>query len=456
MPIFSQSRRGFFTNAGLIGALSAFPGAQRIATAMAAKTTRESMKVYTRLGLRPIINASGTYTHLGGSLMPKEVIEAMNDAAKHYVPIRDLVKATGERIAQLTGNPGALVTTGAAGAIFVGTAACIAGDDPEKMKRLPFTDGMKNEVVVQPLHVAGWTRQCEAAGARLTVAEYKDQMERAVNGRTAMIYFLVADKHFGAQRDEPNATGGKVSLEDCIAISKKTRVPILVDAAAELPPAGNLADYTKLGVDLVAFSGGKGLRGPQNAGLLLGRKDLVGMAAGFQSPYSGIGRDLKVSKETMIGMVAAVERYVKVDHAAEWNYWKSQIDYVKSVVDKVPGVESGYVPREITNHVPRLWVKWDEKALNFSRADCFQALQEGEPSIVALRTPMGVTIVPWMMTPGEEKIVAQKLKETLEKAKRTAGARPHRSEAELAAGFGMDNPIDEWDPNGDGLVRQLS
>lgn len=454
MPILSQSRRRFFTNAGLVGALGALPGGQRIAAAMAAQASQESMKVYTRLGLRPIINASGTYTHLGGSLMPQEVLDAMNEAARHYVPIRDLVKATGEHIAQLTGNPAALVTTGAAGAIFVGTAACIAGDDPDKAKRLPFTDGMKNEVVVQPLHVAGWTRQCEAAGARLVVAEYPDQLERAINGRTAMIYFLVADKHFGAQRDVPGATGGKVPLEECIAIAKKARVPLLVDAAAELPPAASLSSYTKLGVDLVAFSGGKGLRGPQNAGLLLGRPDLVEAAAKFQSPYSGIGRDLKVSKETMIGMVAAVERYVKVDHETEWNSWKSQVDHVKSVMDKVPGVESGYVPREITNHVPRLWVKWDEKAFNFSRADCFQALQEGEPSIVALRTPMGVTIVTWMMEPGEERIVAQRLKEVLEKAKRTAHLRPHRSDAELAAGFGMDNPIDEWDPNGDGLVHQ--
>jgi L-seryl-tRNA(Ser) seleniumtransferase len=228
-----------------------------------------------------------------------------------------------------------------------------------------------------------------------------------------------------------------------------------VDAAAELPPAINLSYYTKLGADLVAFSGGKGLRGPQNAGLLLGRKDLVEMAAKFQSPYSGIGRDLKVSKEAMIGMVAAVERYLKVDHEAEWNGWKAEVDYMKSAIDKVPGVESGYVPREITNHVPRLWVKWDEKAFNFSREDCFKALQEGEPSVVALRTPMGVTLVPWMMAPGEHKIVAQQLNAVLEKAKRTASARPRRSEAELAAGFGMDNPIDEWDPDGDGLIRQV-
>src|SRR5262249_34718431 len=162
--------------------------------------------------------------------------------------------------------------------------------------------------------------------------------------------------------------------------------------------------------------------------------DLVEMASKFQSPYSGIGRDSKVAKETMIGMVAAVERYMKVDHDAEWNGWKQEIDYIKSVVDKVPGVESDYVPREITNHVPRLWVKWDEKAFNFSRADCFTALQEGEPSVVALRTPMGVTIVPWMMAPGESKVVAQRLKETLEKAKRTANSRPRRSDAELTAG----------------------
>jgi L-seryl-tRNA(Ser) seleniumtransferase len=446
-----MQRRTLFRRTGLMAALTAL--GRRGA---AASANRDPLEVYTRLGLRPIINAAGTYTHLGGSLMPPEVIDAMNDAAKGYVPIRDLTKAAGERIAQLTGNEAALVTTGAAGAIFAGTCACIAGDDPDKARRLPFTDGMKNEVVVQKLHNTGWTRQCEAAGARMIEVEHKDQMERAINGRTAMLYFLVADKHFGKYRDMPDAPGGKVSLAECIAVSKTTRTPLLVDAAAELPPAENLSAYTRQGVDLVAFSGGKGLRGPQNAGLLLGRKDLVEIAATFQSPYSGIGRDLKIAKETMIGMVAAVDRYMKVDHAAEWKLWASQIDYMRGVLDKVPGVETGYVPKEITNHVPRLWVRWDEKVFNFSREDCFKAMQEGNPSIVPLRTPMGVTIVPWMMVPGQEKIVAQRLREVLEQARKTASARPPRTEAELAADFGMDNPIDEWNPDEDGIVSRRS
>jgi L-seryl-tRNA(Ser) seleniumtransferase len=441
-------RRRFFAWTGALGALGARFGRQPLLAA------QPSGNVYTRLGLRPIINASGTYTHLGGSLMPAEVLDAMNEAARQYVPIRDLTKAVGDRIAQVTGNEGALVTTGAAGAIFVGTCACIAGTDPDRMKHLPFTDGMKNEVVVQALHNTGWTRQCEAAGARMVEVEYPEQMERAITGKTAMIYFLVADKHFGTYRDRLDAPGGKVSFEQCVAMAKRARVPLLVDAAAELPPIENLSGYTKLGADLVAFSGGKGLRGPQNAGLLLGRKDLVEAAALYQSPYSGIGRDLKIAKETMVGMLAAVERYVKLDHAAEWNGWKEQVDHVKAAMDGVSGVECGYVPKEVTNHVPRLFVKWDEKAFNFSREDCFKALQAGEPSIVALRTPLGVTIVTWMMAPGEEKIVARRLKEVLDHARRTAHQRPRRTDAELAAGFGMDNPIDEWDPNGDGLLRQ--
>lgn len=244
-----------------------------------------------------------------------------------------------------------------------------------------------------------------------------------------------------------------MSLEECIAISKATRVPLLVDAAAELPPPENLSFYTKQGADLVAFSGGKGLRGPQNAGILLGRKDLIEMAMLYQSPYMGLGRDLKVSKETMIGMLAAIERYLKVDHEAEWNFWKSQVDLIKREMEKVPGVETGYIPKEVTNHVPRLWVRWDEKAFNFSRDDCFKALEEGEPRVVALRTPLGVTIVTWMMAPGEEVIVARRLKEVLEKARRTASARPTRSEAELASEFGTDNLIGEWAPHKDGLVR---
>jgi uncharacterized pyridoxal phosphate-dependent enzyme len=448
-----MNRRGFFSRSAALSLLGALPGASRLSRAFAQKPASSS-NVYTRIGLRPIINASGTYTHLGGSLMPAEVIEAMNSAAQHYVPIRDLTQAVGNRIAQLTGHEGALVTTGAAGAIFVGTCACIAGDDPDKMKRLPFTDGMKNEVIVQKLHLTGWTRQCEAAGARLVEVEYKEQMERAISGRTAMIYYLVADRHFGKYRDQPDAPGGRITLEESVATAKHVRIPVLVDAAAELPPPESLSHYTKLGADLVAFSGGKGLRGPQNAGLLLGRKDLVAAAAMYQSPYSGIGRDLKISKETMIGMLAAVERYVRLDHASEWNRWKGQVDAMKSVLETVPGVEVGYVPREITNHVPRLWVKWDEKVFNFSREDCFKALQEGEPSIVALRTPMGVTLVTWMMVPGEEHIVARRLKQILEEARRTADERPKRTERELATGFGMDNPIDEWDSDADGLVRQ--
>src|SRR5437899_2913944 len=237
MPAFRWTRRRFFWNAGLVGSLGSVPG-------LAAKTAQDSMKVYTRLGLRPIINASGTYTHLGGSLMPQEVLDAMDDAARHYVPIRDLTRATGERIAQLTGNPAALVTTGAAGAIFVGACACIGGADKDKMVRLPFTDGMKNEVIVQTLHHTGWVRQCEAAGARMITVEHKDEMERAITGHTAMLYFLIADRHFGQFRDQPDAPGGKVSIEECIAIATKSRIPLLVDAAAELPPAQNLSAYT--------------------------------------------------------------------------------------------------------------------------------------------------------------------------------------------------------------------
>lgn len=428
----------------LLSGLAAFPGGERLAAAFASKPKLEAGKVYTRLGLRPIINASGTYTHLGGSLMPPEVIEAMNLAALNYVPMRELTKAAGERIAKLTGNEGALVTTGAAGAIFTGTCACIAGDDPDKMKRIPFTEGMKNEVVLQKLHNTSWTRQCEAAGARLVEVEYPDQFERAINGRTAMIYFLVADKHFGKYRDQLDAPGGKISLAECVAMSKKARVPLLVDAAAELPPTGNLSAYTKAGVDLAAFSGGKGLRGPQNAGLLLGRKDLIDMAMLYQSPYSGLGRDLKISKETMIGMVAAVERYMTLDHAAEMKRWQTQAGAMKASIARIPGVQTGDVPSWVTNHVPRIWVTWDEKAFNFSREECFRALQEGEPSVVALRTPMGVTLVPWMMDEGEDVIVAARVKEVLEKAKKTAGARPVRTAEELAR-LELDNPVDLWE-----------
>ena len=446
----SANRRRFLQNGGLLGLLGTLPGARTIAPALAARSGDESSQVYRKLGLRPIINAAGTYTHLGGSLMPPEVVDAMLDAGRHYVPIRDLSRAVGDRIAELTKNEGALVTTGAAGAIFVGTCAAIAGDDPDKRKRLPFTEGMKNEVVCQNLHHTGWTRQCEAAGARMVAVEHKDEMERAITGKTAMIYYLVAEKHFGKYRDELDAPGGNVSLEECIEIAKKTRIPLLIDAAAELPPNDNLWKYTEMGADLVAFSGGKGLRGPQNAGLLVGDKDMIEKAHRFQSPYSGIGRDLKISKETLVGMLAAVERYVNLDHEAEWNTWKGQVDHVKDAVSKIPGVETGYVPKWVTNHVPRLWVRWPEEEWRYSWNDCFKELQEGEPSVVPLRTPMGITIVTWMMEPGEEEIVARRLKEVLTKARE--GASKRAAIADPKGDWQLDNPIDAWNENADGLV----
>ncbi len=437
------NRRRFLQGSGWLGLLGVPPTANRLAAAPAARAGNDSSQVYRRLGLRPIINAAGTYTHLGGSLMPPEVVEAMLDAGRHYVPIRDLSRAVGERIAKLTGNEAALVTTGAAGAIFVATCVAIAGDDPDKRKRLPFAGGMKNEVICQNLHHTGWVRQCEAAGARMVTVEYQDEMERAITGKTAMLYYLVAEKHFGTHRDRLDAPGGKVSLEQCVAIAKKARLPLLVDAAAELPPSENLSKYTGMGVDLVAFSGGKGLRGPQNAGLLLGRKDLIEMAHRFQSPYSGIGRDLKISKETLIGMLAAVERYVALDHDKEWNRWKDQIDHVKSALGELPGVETGYVPRWVTHHVPRLWVRWPEKDWRYSWDDCFRDLRAGEPSVVPLRTPLGVTIVTWMMEPGQERIVAGRLVEVLTYARQTAAKRAAINNPK--GDWQLDNPIDAWD-----------
>ena len=375
--------------------------------------------------------------------MPEEVVDAMVDAGKHYVPIRDLSQAIGARIAELTDNEAAMVTTGAAGAIFVATCAAIAGDDPDKRKRLPFTDGMKDEVVCQNLHRTGWVRQCEAAGARVISVEHKDEMERAITGKTAMLYYLVAEKHFGTHRDRLDAPGGKVSLEECIAIAKRTRLPLLIDAAAELPPHDNLTRYTKTGADLVAFSGGKGLRGPQNTGLLVGRKDLIENAKYFQSPYSGIGRDLKISKEALIGTLAAVERYVQLDHEKEWNRWKAQVDHVQGALAGIEGVETGYVPKWVTNHVPRLWVRWPEEKWRYTWDDCFQELRAGEPSVVPLRTPMGITIVTWMLDPGEEAIVAKRLQEVLAKASRTASARAGISSPK-GSGWQLDNPIDSW------------
>ena len=358
--------------------------------------------VYAELGLRPLLNAAGTYTALGGSLMRPEVVEAMASAARQYVNLLELQAAVGQKIAGLIGCESALVTAGAASALTLGTAACVAGKDPDKIRRLPDTAGMKNEVIIQKAHRYGYDHAVRNAGIKMLEVETKPELEKAVNDRTAMMLFF--------NDAEPL---GQIKVEEFASLGKKLGVPTFNDAAADVPPVEHLTRYLRMGYDLVCFSGGKGLRGPQSAGLLLGRKELLEAAALNNNPHTDtIGRTNKVDKEDLVGMWAAVDAYLKQDHKEMWQDWEKRVQTIAALVGKLPGVKTErYVP-PIANHVPHLKVTWDVARL--TPADVVKKLREGQPRIeIRALLKDGIEVSVWMLQPGEADVVGRRLREVL-------------------------------------------
>jgi L-seryl-tRNA(Ser) seleniumtransferase len=405
MPLLSwqSSRRKFLAGGTLLSGLAGTPVGRLLASAGVGEAhAKKPLGLYERLGVRTRINAKGTYTYLTGSLMPSDVARALEEATHHYVYIVELQQKVGEKIAQMLGVEAALVTSGAAGAIMLGTAACLTGQDEEKIKRLPDLTGMKSEVVIQKTHRNPFDHAIRNCGVRLVEVETPEELENAVNEKTAMMYFLNA-----AQRV------GKIGLEQWVEAGKRHGVPTFNDAAADVPPVSHLSDYNKMGFDMVAFSGGKGLRGPQCAGLLLGRKDLIEAAMLNNNPHEDtIGRPCKVGKEEILGMFVAVERYLKVDHDAEWKDWERRIGAMERILSSLPGIHTGRFVPDVANHVPHLYLQWDEKALGLTKKECARELRDGEPSIEVLEDdyPYGMSVTPFMMKPSEELIVARRMK----------------------------------------------
>lgn len=373
-------------------------------TSLAASVRRD---FYKELGVRPFINAAGTYTTLTASLMPREVVEAFDYASRQYVRLNELHDAVGQRIASLIGCEAAMVTAGAASALTLGTAACITGTNPDFIHRIPDTTGMKNEVIIQKTHRYGYDHAVRNCGIRFVEVETAEELERAINERTAMmLFFNAADP------------AGKIKVAEFAQLGRKHNIPTFNDAAADVPPVENLSKYLKLGFDLVTFSGGKGLRGPQSAGLLLGRKDLIAAARLNASPYSdSIGRGMKVNKEELLAMMVAVEIYLKKDHAAEWKEWEKRVRIIADSIASIPAVKTETVVPEIANAVPTLKVSWDESVLKLDAQEVLKRLREGEPSIEMMPGGKhGLTITVWMMQPGEAQIVARRLREVLRSA----------------------------------------
>ena len=372
----------------------------------AAAPARSAGRDYFReLGVRPFINAAGTYTAMTASLMPAEVVEAINYASKHYVMLDELHDKVGERIATLLHCEAAMVTSGAASALTLGTAAVLTGTDRQKIVDLPNLANMKGEVIIQKSHRFGYEHAVRNCGVRLVEVETQEDLERSINPQTAMMMFY-----------NNNNMEGRIQDEAFVQLGKKHGIPTLNDAAADVPPVENLWKYTKMGFDLLAFSGGKGLRGPQSAGLLLGRKDLI-TAARLNAPPNGntIGRGLKVNKEEMLGLLAALELYLAKDHVAEQREFQARAEVIRSAVATVPRINAEIFVPDVANHVPHVRISWDAKANGLTAADAVNSLRTGEPSIGTRSEGDALVIGVWMMRPGDEKIVARRLREVLEK-----------------------------------------
>ena len=362
---------------------------------------------FKELGIRTFINAAGTYTSMTGSLMPKEVINAINYGSLEYVNLDELQDKVGERIAELLECEYATVSSGCFGAMSIAMAGVMSGKDPKKIKQLPDTTGLRNEVILQESHTIGYAQALTNVGAKLVKVKTAEELENAINEKTAMLWFLNA-----------NTDRGDIKWEEFVSLGKKHNIPTFIDCAADVPPVDNLFKFTRIGFDMVAFSGGKGLRGPQSAGLLLGKKEYI-EAARLHTPPRGetIGRGMKVNKEEVLGMLAALELYLSKDHQAEWKMWEDQIDLISESAKSISGVETTIHVPPHANHVPSLKIRWDQSKVNISPDNVIKILREGSPSIETVGNKNEIGITTWMMVPGQEKIVAKKIKKILKSHK---------------------------------------
>ncbi len=361
-----------------------------------------SGNVYEELGVTTVINGQGTMTTLGGSLPRPEVEAVMAEAGKHFVSILELEVVVGKRIAEMLKLPQeytGLVTSGAAGAMQSGLAGILTGENEQFIRQLPDLTGMKSEVIIKRSHRNPFDHQLRATGVKLIEIESRDDFSRAVSPRTAMMHF----SNFA------NASG-QIKVDEWAKLAVENHIPSFIDAAADTPPVSHLWDYAKMGYDLIAFSGGKAMRGPQCAGLLLGKKDLIRYALLNNSPNEDtLGRGQKVGKEEIVGMVKALELYLHEDHEALAQEWWKRLDMISKQITTVDGVSTAYFVPDIANHVPSMQINWDPRRISLAPRDVYDALRKSKPSIVLGRTEIGLEMNSFMLQPGEDKIIADQL-----------------------------------------------
>jgi len=430
MPVGQESsRRGFMKMLAASPLLAQIAAQGLYAKSSAALGLASQENVYTRLGVKTVINCRGTWTYLSGSLQFPEVRAAQTEASHHFVNMVELQQAVGRRLAELTGAESGMITSGAAGALAASTAACMAGSDPQKIWQLPDPTGMKHEVIMVGGRSA-FDNAIRLTGAKLVLVETPEEIASAITTDTAMIY--------------TTDLGDKLARE--VAIAKEHNVPMLLDDAAGIPPADNLKLYASMKIDLYTFSGGKGLQGPQCSGVLLGRKDLIEAALRNSAPWEGaVCRPMKVGKEEVIGCLTAVETWLKIDPKKLYNEWNARVDRIAKLVQTVAGVKTEtYVPDD-GNRYPTLKISWDQQAWGFTLADCVQKLREGDPVIEVLgadnpslvpavregiqkpnrkerKETDHIELVSMTIKPGEEMIVGQRLRAILGSARKGKSA----------------------------------
>ncbi len=370
----------------------------------------ERTGVYERLGVKRIINATGAITRFGGSLMPAEVVEAMSQAARCFVDIDELNRRAGEAVARHTGAEAGLVCGGAAAGLLLQVAACVAGKDPVKIKHLPDTTGMQNEVVIHKAHRNGYDHAWRMGGIKFVEIGWAQgtqpwELEQAIGERTAAVAYVV----------HPWWGHNALPLPQVVEIAHRRNVPVIVDAAAALPPAGNLTAFSRLGCDMVTYSGGKAICGPQSSGILCGRKDLVEAAVMQSSPNHAIGRPMKVGKEEIIGLVTALELYARRDHAADMRRWSGMAQTVADALAGIPGLRVSLEQDDRDRLTPQATVRFTAEWHGPGPAEVAQALRRGDPPIYIGARPeeAEVYVNSHMLQEGEPEIIARRLRQML-------------------------------------------
>ena len=388
----------------LSGESAAAANLPSLANTAAAAAKRDLFK---ELGVRTFINARATLTFMTGSLMQDEVLDAIKNSSRRYCMLDELQDKVGAKIAELCHAEAATVTSGAFSAIMLGTAGVLSGLDAKKAAMIPHLEGsgMKTEVILQKGHNIGYYQAMKNCGVTMVWVETREELERAINDKTAMMAFMNC-----------NTNSGQIKHKEWLEVAKRHNIPTLIDIAADVPPIENFWKFNDMGFDLVCLSGGKAIRGPQSSGVLMGKKDLIAAARLSASPRgSTIGRGHKVNKEEILGLYVAIEKFIRTGED-EWNFWMKQIAHIENAVKNIKSVKTRVFVPELANATPNLEISWDPAVLPLTGKQVQERLSQGEPGIELNAGKNNISLVTFIMVPGEEKIVAARIKEELSKA----------------------------------------